>query len=255
MGQYNTETPELKLSFTYPSTDNLLFNELRALAKLKVNTTNNDLEKAQQIIGYAHGLFTHNGDNEPSASDPLTIIKEALAGKSFRCVEYSLLATALLWAYGIPARTIGLKTKDVETRQYGAGHVVIEFWSNKEQKWIMCDVQAGIIPTKDNKPLSAVEFGENVKQGLITDYVAVTGSRFAKDSSFNDIQSYIVWVKEYLYFYDTPLEMTFEDIDKREQQIVMLVPLGTKPPVTFQGMFKMNALYTNSTKDFYSPYI
>jgi hypothetical protein len=159
---------------------------------------------------------------------------------------------ALLWAHAIPARTVGLKTGDVETREYGAGHVVIEFWDGELNKWIMSDVQAGIIPTSDNKPLSVAELGQNIRQAAPLSYLPVQGSRFGTDGSFGDMSAYEKWVQEYLYFFDTPVRTTFDDVDRRKEQIAMLVPLGVKSPRMFQNMFEMNAVYTNSLADFYA---
>jgi hypothetical protein len=251
MQQYNSTTSEIHFSFKYPDANDPILSKLKELAAITFDSNASELEKIKVIIGYAHSLFTHNGDNSPSSSDPLTILKEAKSGKEFRCVEYSLLASALLWSYGIPSRVIGLKTSDVETRKYGAGHVVIEFWSKDHKKWIMCDVQAGIIPTFNNELLSAFELGEKVNQGLLVDYIPVNGSRFPSNKSFADMPAYIDWVREYLYFYDTPTAITFLDIDRKKQLIAMLVPLGVEPPKMFQGMFTMNAVYTHSVLDFY----
>jgi len=247
MQQYNTTTSEGAVNFKYIDTNDPNLTELRQLAVIVIDTNADELEKVKTILGYAHSLFKHNGDNQPSALDPVTIIKEALSGKEFRCVEYSLLATALLWAHAIPARVIGLKTEDVETREYGAGHVVVEFWSNELQKWVMCDVQAGIIPKSEDRLLSAFELGEEVKQGMCGVYVPVKQSRFSKSA-----QAYTQWIKEYLYFYDTPIITTISDVDLPKQKIVMLIPLNTKFPVMFQGVFTMNALYTHSVIDFYA---
>jgi hypothetical protein len=236
--------------FRYPDISDPIFPELRNLATISFSSEENDLGKTKIITGYAHSLFTHNGDNEPSSSDPLTILKEAKSGKSFRCVEYSILACALLWAYDIPARMVGLKTRDVEIRKYGAGHVVIEFWDNNFHKWIMCDVQWGIIPKHKDSYLSAYELGERLNDSLTIQYEPVANSRF----NAKDTQKYGSWVKEHLYFIDTPSQVSFADTDKRKEQITMLVPEGVKPPKMFQNMFVMNAVYTNSVADFYPNY-
>lgn len=250
MQRYNTATSEVILGFRFPSVNDPALIELKILAAIALDPETEELEKVKIIVSYTHNLFGHDGNNQPSASDPLTIIKEARAGKSFSCVEYSLVATALLWAYGVPARVIGLKTSDVETREYGAGHVVIEFWSREFEKWIMGDVQWGIIPRSGNVFLSAWELGEKIHQKLPVECVLVDGSRF--DQTFKTPERYTNdWIQEYLYFFDTPVQITFADIDRRKQQIAMLVPLGVKSPVTFQGRFEMNAVYAHSTLDFY----
>ncbi len=247
MPSYNISTSEVDFEFTYPSVDDPLLAKVKAIANISINSAATELEQIKAITGYVHNLFTHNDESQPSANDPLTIIQEARAGKSFRCLEYSLLATALLWAYGIPARTIGLKTSDVETREYGAGHVVIEYWSNELGKWTMCDVQWGIIPMANGVLLSALELSEKVSQNMPVNCMSIDNSRF----SVGNMATYIKWIKEYLYFFDTPIEITFVDRDIRRQHIAMLVPLNTAPPKIFQKSFKMNAVYGHSVLDFY----
>ncbi len=246
-----SETALQDFQFEYPIQGSPILSELKHLSGIELNSEKSELENAKDIIGYAHSLFTHDGDNNPSSADPLTILKEALAGQSFRCVEYSTLATGLLWANGIPARTIGLKTSDVETREYGAGHVVIEFWSDDLNKWVMSDVQAGLIAESENVPLSAYELRQHLDSGKPVNYIPVTGSKFVPNDPFGERPSYSDWIHEYLYFIDTPTSLTLGNEDKSKEQIAMLIPEGTQPPKTFQGMFEMNALYTHKPQDFY----
>jgi hypothetical protein len=238
--------------FEYPIARDPKLLELQRLAHIELGLSNDELENVKEIIGYAHRLFTHNGDNIPTSADPLTILKEAKAGKSFRCVEYSTLAAGLLWANDIPARTIGIKTSDVETRQYGAGHVVIEFWSTQFSKWVMSDVQAGIIPISEEVPLSAYELAQKVNENDEIIYSPVIGARFSGNGSYDDQPSYTEWIKEYLCFIDTPIQLTLGNEDRRQQQIIMLVPDDKTPPKKFQGMFVMNALYTRNVSNFYA---
>ncbi len=253
MSNYNTETYEIKPQFKYSVAVNSSLSRLKQLADIDIGSETSEFHKAKAIIGYAHQLFTHDGDNEPSSADPLTILREAKAGQSFRCVEYSTLAVGLLWAHEIPARTIGLKTSDVETRQFEAGHVVIEFWSKDYKKWVMCDVQTGIMPTHNEVPLSAYELASYLQAHESIVFMPINRSKLKQDTGFGDNGSYEEWIKEYLCFIDTPLDMTFDNKDRRNQQIVMLVPNDGKYPRSFQGLFDMNALYTHSVKDFY-PY-
>ena len=148
------------IKFKYPDPNDPVLANLKNSADIVLINNTNSFQMAKIIIGYCHNLFTHNGDNKPTKNDPLTILNEAKNGSQFRCVEYCLLAVGLLWAYKIPARIIGLKTRDVETRDYGAGHVVIEFWDNDQKKWVMCDVQWGCFPISNGKYLSALELKE-----------------------------------------------------------------------------------------------
>lgn len=246
-----SESEPQNFHFEYPIRNNPLLAELKDVYGHDIDPTKSEFENAKDIIGYAHGLFTHDGDNTPSSADPLTILKEAQAGQSFRCVEYSTLATGLFWANGIPARTIGLKTRDVETREYGAGHVVIEFWSKELNKWVMSDVQVGAIPASENTPLSALELKQKLEQNEQVSYLPVANSKFDANSSFGEKPSYSDWVKEYLYFIDTPVSLTLGDEDKSKQLIAMLVPTEANNPKMFQAMFTMNAIYLNSPSDFY----
>ena len=133
MRSYITNHSEISVSFKYPDINGSFFSELRNMTNIDADTLS-EIEKVKKISGYVHSLFSHNGNNIPSSLNPITIIKEAREGKSFRCVEYSFLTVSLLWAYGIPARTIGLKTKNMETRETEAGHVIVEFWSFKFSK-------------------------------------------------------------------------------------------------------------------------
>lgn len=247
----NSETKQNFPRFNYPIAHDPMLPVLKKTANIELNESNSEIDNAKIIIGFAHSVFSHNGDNTPSASDPLTILNEAKTGQSFRCVEYSVLAAGLLWANGVPARTIGLKTSDVETRKYGAGHVVIEFWSKQFNKWIMADVQTGLIPGFHHQPLSAFELSKKLKENENVDYIPVPGAKLSANSSYSGKPSYSEWIKEYLYFIDTPIHLTLNDEGRRLQQIAMLVPEGVKPPKKFQGMFEMNAVYTHNASDFY----
>lgn len=253
MPEYNTISSVQTIPFVRPNPADQILEEIKKLAQIEIPSNASEIVRACLLIGYAHSLFTHSGNNLPSANDPLTILKEAQSGQSFRCVEYSLLASALLCAYDIPARLIGLKTSDVETREYGAGHVVIEFWSNDLQKWIMSDVQAGILLDTNSSLLSAFELGEAIHNSKPIGYSQVTWSRFKDSEPYDGHSTYANWIQEYLYFYDTPLEYDFKHKDRSKERIVMLVPEDATPPKMFQGIFAMNVQYTQSVLDFYAP--
>ena len=129
MKNYIEDKKCVEVNFQYPDMESAYFKDLLHFVDIPINENILEIDKVKIISGYVHSLFNHSGDNVPSLMDPITIINEARKGKSFRCVEYSYLTQALLLSNGIVARIIGLKTKDVETRLSGAGHVVLEFWS------------------------------------------------------------------------------------------------------------------------------
>jgi len=252
---YITNHSEISVSFEYPNLNDPLFSALRNITSININTLP-EIEKVKKISGYAHSLFPHSRSNTPSLLNSVTIIKEAHEGKSFRCVEHSFLTVDLLWAYGIPARMVGLKTKDMETRESDAGHVVVEFWSFKFQKWIMIDVQFGIIPKYKKDFLSAVELGEKLDKGLTVEYILVLQSRFSPET---DIKKYTKWIHPYLYFFDTVLNLK-SSINTTEQKRLsdkrlMLIPLRAVPPKVFQKTIPIiNTIYTHSILDFYPSY-
>ena len=91
-------------------------------------------------------------------------MKEARGGKKFRCVEYGIVASTALQSLNFKARVLGLKTADVETKKYGAGHVLAEVWMPQFNKWVLIDGQFNLMPILENVPLNAVEFQQAISE-------------------------------------------------------------------------------------------
>lgn len=126
---FTSEAPDERYRFFYAdTTGNVYLRELRSVYQLDklVADEKGDIGKITGILEWTSRQWSHNGSNVPSKSDALTILKEAREGKQFRCVEYGIVATAALSSVGMKARTIGLKTRDVEKVRRGAGHVLTE---------------------------------------------------------------------------------------------------------------------------------
>lgn len=208
----------------------------------------NDTEKALRMVNWVHKQWKHNGANEPSKPDALTILAEAKEGKNFRCVEYGIVTAAALNAIGLPARTMGLKMKDVETIESGAGHVLLEVYLPDLQKWVMLDGQFDVMPVLNNVPLNAVEF-----QKAIADNYDKLEIRSLSGTSK---QQYVSWVYPYLYYFDVKFDNR-EGADFKRESIdgknsLMLAPIGANLPKVFQKRFKMDMYkYTNSIVDLY----
>jgi len=98
------------------------------------------------LLNWTNKRWEHSGNNTPKESDAISILKEAETGKKFRCVEYAIVLSSALKSIGIPARTLGLKTKDVDKTRYGAGHVVTEAYLTDFNKWIFLDGQMNYAP-------------------------------------------------------------------------------------------------------------
>ena len=201
---------------------------------------------AIKLTDYTHNQWKHNGNNTPTKFEGLTILEEAKRGKQFRCVEYSILLTELLNASNIPARQIGLKTKNVETQKTGAGHVAVEYFDEKLQKWIYADAQFNVIAFKDGTPLSSVELQEAIKNDA-----KITVS----NQSSKHVNKFKNWIGKYLYYFDTAFDQRVKNEDRfsyNGKTKLMLVPKGAKEPQKFQINSEIkNVIYTNSLAEFY----
>lgn len=252
---YSMEAPDTLYRFLYSDTlANEYLRELRNTYKLDVlaNSHERELDKILSILDWTSNQWEHNGSNNPSRQDALTILKEAHKGKQFRCVEYGIVATSALNSIGIPARTIGLKTRDVEKVMRGGGHVVTEVFSKEYDKWIFIDPQFDIMPVLNGNPLNGVEFqkeiyNKNVNLKLIN-----------KQGELNktDSENYIKWVGKYLFYFDVLFDQStlnsnnFKSINRMTK--LTLVPVGCKEPRIFQRHSKIDySYYTSSLNDFY----
>jgi len=215
-----------------------------------VSKAKDDYEKLRLILAWVQKQWEHHGDNKPSKSDPLTILKEVSEGKRFRCVEYAIVVAACTRSLGMPSRRLGLKRPDVETAESGAGHVVAEVWLEQFNKWVFVDGQYGAIAEKGGVPLNAVEF-----QDAIAREVPDLKIRFATKK---DEIEYLAWVARYLYYFDVNLDQRFYNAETEEERIsgskgkIMLVPKGAEKPKVFQRNTPIkNCTYISNPKAFY----
>ncbi|GAB2965044.1 hypothetical protein GCM10027048_38190 [Hymenobacter coalescens] len=212
-----------------------------------------ELQRLLAVVAWTNGLWAHNGNNEPSQSDALTIIREARAGKKFRCVEYAKVSADALLALGMPARVVGLKTRDAATRKSGAGHVLTEVWLPQRGKWAMADAQFNLLPLLADVPLNAVEL-----QQALARRQPVAFRRAAGPVPAAQAQRYIRFVRPYLYFFDVSFDQ--RQLPYAQQARVgahtslMLGPVGTERPAVFQRRFSLSyMLYTHALREFYRP--
>lgn len=248
--QFDTKSTN-NLKFSYEQNKDNKYLDL-LLSKYRIDTliTNakSDTEKAFKILNWVHRQWAHDGNNEPKKNDAISILEEVKEGKNFRCVEYGIVATACLNAVGLKARTLGLKTKDVETRQYGAGHVLLEVYLKDLQKWVLLDGQWDAMPFLKNIPLNAVEFQKAISENY-NELEVRTSSGLSK-------RNYVEWVYPYLYYFNISFDNR-EGTNIKRQQVkdknqLMLVPIGAKQPTIFQIKYPLDdCIYTNSLNDFY----
>ena len=230
------------------------------LRKLRVNygldtltqKANSEFEKVLLILHWTRQQWNHSGSNQPQKSDAISILEEAKTGKSFRCVEYGIVSAAALNSIGLPARVIGLKTRDVEKVKYGAGHVAAEVYLSELKKWVFLDGQFNAIPMLNNVPLSAVEFKQAV-QNNNADLKIVSLNRTANET---EKANYLKFAAKYLFYFDATFDNRIGTTGPRltinDKTKLTLVPLNVKNPTIFQRKYPIDySEYTNSVKDFY----
>ena len=225
--------------------------QLKALHPMEklVQGLTSDSAKALRILKWVHDQWRHDGDNEPTKRDAISILEEVKSGKNFRCVEYSIVTTAALNAIGLPSRVLALKTKDVETTPYGAGHVLLEVFLKDLNKWAVLDAQWDAMPVLDGIPLNAVEF----QNAIASNYQGLQ----IRSLSATSKADYTAWVYAYLYYLDVYFDNREGIGRKKELQdgkpSLMLVPQGAKSPAIFQQKRPINyVVYTSSLADFYA---
>jgi Transglutaminase-like enzymes, putative cysteine proteases len=249
---FDTQTKDKKIKCWYEQNNR---NEYMDLLRSKypvdslVKDAKTDMEKALGILHWVHRQWKHNGSNEPKKRDAISILDEAKMGNNFRCVEYGIVTAACLNAIGLKARVLGLKTKDVETTEFGAGHVLTEVYLNDLKKWAFLDGQWDAMPVLNNIPLNAVEFQHAIATGY-DNLNIVTASGTNK-------KNYVEWIFPYLYYFNFPFDNRVGTAIKKNKikgkMDLMLVPTGAKNPTVFQIKVKLNyCLYTHSINDFYA---
>jgi hypothetical protein len=252
---FSQETPNPLYQFYYADTlANDYLSELRKQYEIDVlvKEEKSELDKIKAVLDWTSKQWEHNGSNNPTKQDALTILKEAREGKQFRCVEYGIVATAALNSIGIPARTLGLKTRDVEKVMRGAGHVVTEVYSSELGKWIFIDPQFNILPVLNGKPLNGVEFQKEIfNKNTNLKLINKQG-----ELSREDAENYINWIGKYLYYFDVLFDQKTMSSGKfitiNGMTKLTLVPVGRKEPRIFQRRYKIDySYYTHSLNDFY----
>ncbi|MBB6612810.1 transglutaminase domain-containing protein [Pontibacter sp. Tf4] len=249
--KFNKAATKPGYSFVYEQNQNNEFlNTLREQYNLDaiVAGAANDTERALRMVNWVHKQWDHNGMNQPSQPDALTILAEVKQGKQFRCVEYGTVTAAALNSIGLPARRLGLKMKEVETTEFGAGHVLLEVYLPDLKKWVLLDGQFDVMPVLNNVPLNAVEF----QQAIANNYDKLE----IRSLSGTSKAQYVNWIYPYLYYFDVKFDnregiaLDRKTIDGKLS--LMLLPVGAKEPKVFQIVNPLDyCKYTTSVADFY----
>lgn len=267
--QWGTDGVPVSYQLVFNQPDEPGPTELRTKYELEklVASAPDDTAKLVALTGWAHSRWEHNGSNQPSRPDPLTILKESGEGKRFRCVEYGEVITGAAQALGMPARVLGIKTSDAATRRVGAGHVVAEVWLADRGKWAFADGQFGYVPMLNGVPLNAVEF----QRAVAAEEPGLTLASAEGPVSDQARQSYLRWVSPYLYYFDFVFdERQFKDDaagaagsagtgstttgsagSYGTPNRLELVPKGAPNLTVFQRTMTFTATYTSDPAVFY----
>jgi hypothetical protein len=233
------------------------------LIRLRENYHLNDLvknakdeqEKVLIMLNWVRNRWEHNGWNDAETNNACTILERAEKGEKFRCVEYGIVLKNVLLALGLPARQLGLMTRDVEVTKSGAGHVLSEVWLNDKQKWAMVDAQFNTMPMIGDTPLNAVELQQAIIEKSKFRFININGEVTEKE-----INNYLSFIPHYLYFFNTSLDQRLLPKEARMKvegnDGIMLKPIGSKTPLVFQKKWPIEGDYaTSSLLDFYlKPY-
>ncbi|MEC5395050.1 transglutaminase-like domain-containing protein [Bergeyella sp. RCAD1439] len=210
-----------------------------------------EIEAVGILTNWTNKQWPHSGNNVPSKSDAISILREAKQGKKFRCVEYGIVNASVLNAVGLKARTIGLKTKDVEKVKYAGGHVASEVYLSSYKKWIFADAQFNVIPFLNDIPLNAVE----LQKAIIGNKQELQFKRNGIIIDSKEKSDYLKFISKYLFYFDINFDNRIGVADKEKHNgfyKLMLVPIGKEKPKTFQRDSKIEAIYTNSINTFYT---
>jgi hypothetical protein len=201
----------------------------------------NDLSRATALCSWVHSRWQHVSNNPAKTGSAVEILRRAQGGERFRCAEYGFVLGRVLNAVGLPSRSLGLRTLDVETRLEGAGHVGTEVYLRDQKRWTFFDPQFDMVTLAGGLPLSAVELQREMALGTTVEFRTSTATAPRKYQSI---------ITPYLMYFDfnAPQHGNPDRIWH-----LMLVPKGLTAPQAFEGVAETYPLRlaTRSTATFY----
>jgi Transglutaminase-like superfamily len=217
-----------------------------------VKNAKNEQEKVLIMLNWVRNRWEHNGWNDAKTNNACTILERAEKGEKFRCVEYGTVLKNALMAVGLPARQLGLMTRDVERTKVGAGHVLSEVWLKDKQKWAMVDAQFNTMPMLGDLPLNAVELQKAIIEKQNFRFININGDITAKEH-----KQYMKFIPHYLYYFSTSLDHRTLPLVARLKvdgnDGMRLKPIGSKTPTVFQRKNLIEGDYvTSSIQEFYA---
>ena len=168
-------TPFDSPAFSYADLSHPYFEKIRndkRVARFYSREKGNiDFYDAISMREYLRDLFPHGTASKNYLHvNVLEMIDAAEHGEKFLCGNISKMLVQMIQAGGTQARTVGLQASD-------SGHVVVELWSEKFDKWVVLDPDYNVHYTITiGTPLSAIELYQmSQNSNKIKDIIRVPG--------------------------------------------------------------------------------
>jgi len=149
-------TPFDSPDFSYADLSHPYFEKIRNDNRVSHFYSNHavaiDFSDAITMREYLRDLFPHGTASTSFINtNVLEMIDAAEQGEKFLCGNISKMLVQLIQAGGTQARTVGLQASH-------SGHVVVELWSKRFNKWVILDPDYNVHYTNaTGTPLSAIE--------------------------------------------------------------------------------------------------
>jgi hypothetical protein len=186
-------------------------------------TCTSDFARATTLCTWVHSRWRHISNNPAKTDSAVEILDRAAVGERFRCAEYGFVLGRVLGAVGMPSRSIGLRTLDVETRAQYAGHVGTEVFLPDMQRWVFLDPQFDLVALSGDQPLTAVELQHAFARGNAVSFRTSLGLTSV---------DYRAFIEPYLAFFDV---LARERSGIGQMWNVSLVANGLDAPQAFEG--------------------
>jgi hypothetical protein len=208
--------PEFIANTAFIGNEDMASPKFKALKeKYQLDTIfHGETDEMKRILLLRHWISTHiKIDNYgPYSGDGSveSILDEAMKGKGYHCGHYTAVQNAILNAYGYVTRCIISDVGvPVDYIVGGGHHAMNEVWSNKYQKWFVCDAKYDYHFEKNGIPLSALEIRDEYfknKAADITSRIPSENYPELKNITVEQFASIYTWLSwgQYANRYSSP---------------------------------------------------
>jgi hypothetical protein len=193
--EHNEEIVRTSIPFEYEPFDHPRLKRLREQFKLDELTrgAKSELDVMLRLAQWACNYWdwpNHIGERYP-AWDALEILKPYGDGQPVGgfCQQFNVVFLQACESFGIPGRAISISQGRWQQRYPGAGHEIVELWSNEWKKWVYVDGALAwyIVDTATGAPLSMLELRERqlpTLRGRPVGQVQVVSAERTKNKQF-----------------------------------------------------------------------